>query len=649
MRSGPIPLWSRWLLLLLAIGALGGCLAIDVALLRIGLDDLDEGYFAEQAVRVLHGNLPYRDFESLYTPGLLYLHAWLFAATGGPSIVGPRVASLVARALLAVTMYASARTLVPPAWAVWPPLLLLVGLDTIPAGWEPHPGWYAALTALLAVLTLARVPAADPRHRPAWLAAAGMAAAFTYLFKQNVGVLIALAVVAFILLQGLDARHAAVTPALRGLQLATAAAVIGMVVWLVHPFLDPGVAVFIVSPVLVAGAVLLNTTAVDNQGDGVSARLRALLPFGIGFALVTACWLGILLVSLDFQVWQLRAFVGAVDQGALYSPLQGPGAVALATLGPLVLTLMAIRARGWPRLVLLLAVGAGVALTAWGTRQPHEPVAASMLLAPERLTFGVISVLPAAAAWSTAWLARAQPTSLAEWRLRWYLTAGSFALLSQYPRMDTSHLAWSAPLLLVVGIQCIADGHTWLTRQWTTGPGRSVAIAVGLLSVPLLAAAPAIYLRAGVLFESDPETGLPTRAWLEPMTRPAMLDGFRLEAAAAWQLRDLLASLARSTPPGEPIFVYPSSPLLYVLADRPNATRYSHVYPDMPVDEQQRLVETLDRGSVQTVVISDSWLDFWGPTLRTGPVPAYIDSHFQEVARYGVFRELTRRATRPAA
>ena len=36
-------------------------------------------------------------------------------------------------------------------------------------------------------------------------------------------------------------------------------------------------------------------------------------------------------------------------------------------------------------------------------------------------------------------------------RLRWYLLAGSALFGTQYPRMDTLHLAWSAPLLLVVG------------------------------------------------------------------------------------------------------------------------------------------------------------------------------------------------------
>ena len=52
-------------------------------MLRVGIDDLDEGYFVQQGARVLHGQVPYRDFLSLYTPGLAYLHAALFWALGG--------------------------------------------------------------------------------------------------------------------------------------------------------------------------------------------------------------------------------------------------------------------------------------------------------------------------------------------------------------------------------------------------------------------------------------------------------------------------------------------------------------------------------------------------------------------------------------
>ncbi len=72
---------------ILAVAAILVCLLVDLSFIRLGIDVVDEGYFADQAARVLHSEVPYRDFDSLYTPGLLYLNAGPFAMLGGPHIV----------------------------------------------------------------------------------------------------------------------------------------------------------------------------------------------------------------------------------------------------------------------------------------------------------------------------------------------------------------------------------------------------------------------------------------------------------------------------------------------------------------------------------------------------------------------------------
>jgi hypothetical protein len=629
--------------LLFAVAAIAACILVDAGLVRIGLDELDEGYFAEQAARVLHGELPYRDFESLYTPGVLYLSTWIFAASGGPTLIGLRLASLVVRALVGLGMYLLGRSLVPGFWAVWPPLFVLTGLDTIPAGWEPHPGWYAALGSIVVVWACARVPGAAPGRRWVWMGITGAAAALTFVLKQNGGVLIALAVVELAILQGFDVPAGRVTPALRRLQWGTVVGIVGLVVWLVRPYLDPAVALLVVSPVLTTSLFLLLNAPVDKDGVGLRERLGPLIPFAAGWWLVSLPWLAVLLVSLGGDVRQLGAFVGAVDQTGLYFPAQLPGPLALVAVAIGVLIVAGARAKGGQYAVLLLAGAVVVGVTVGDTRLADEPTNASVLLAPERVGFGIVSVLPAIAAWSAAWLARGAPVSAAAWRLRWYLTGGSLFLITQYPRMDTFHLAWSAPLLLVVGAVVLARAHSWLTRRWDTGPFRTALVATGFFSVVLIAAMPALYQRAGVLYVSNPDTGWPERTWLLPLDRPAIVDGFRIGAAAAWQLRDLLDYLDVQTAPGEAIFVYPSSPLLYVLANRPNATRYSHVYPSMSTADQQRLATTLDRTGVRTIIVSDAWLDFWGSTEGDVVIDAYLNNNFQEQAHFGVFRVLIRR------
>src|SRR5205085_12560640 len=112
------------------IALLLACLLAESATLAIGVDDLDEGYFLQQAVRVVHGQVPYRDFESLYSPGLAYLHAALFAALGGPSLVAPRVLGLAARAASTVLLYVMALPLARgPLLAAAPALVVLLGMD----------------------------------------------------------------------------------------------------------------------------------------------------------------------------------------------------------------------------------------------------------------------------------------------------------------------------------------------------------------------------------------------------------------------------------------------------------------------------------------------------------------------------------------
>jgi hypothetical protein len=368
--------------------------------------------------------------------------------------------------------------------------------------------------------------------------------------------------------------------------------------------------------------------------------------FAAGGLVVTLPWLLALLVNLNGRLEHLGAFVGAVDQTVLFSPLQLPGPAALAALGICALLLAAAWARHAWQLVILMSAAAGVAtLAVLGTRQPDEPALSSVLLTPERVGYGLVTLLPAIAAWSGWALTRRRPRSLVDWRLRWYLTIGSLLLVTQYPRMDTLHLAWSAPLLLVVGIAVIARAHAWLVRNGHTGHARAALVGASFFSVLLASAVPGLYDRAGVLYTSNPDTGWPERTGLLTLERPPIIAGFRLDAAAAYQLRDLLAYLDAETPAGEPIFVYPSSPLVYVLADRPNPTRYSHVYPGLALADQQALTSTLDSAGVRTVVVSDAWLDFWGSTESDSAITAYLDTVFQERARFGVFRVLTRRTS----
>jgi hypothetical protein len=444
------------------ISLLVACLLVELTWLTLGVDDLDEGYFVQQAARVLNGQVPFRDFDTLYTPALAYLHAAIFALLGGPDLLGARALAWLARAALVLLLFAIARPLVRNPWvAAVPGLVLLIGLDDAPARWEPHPGWLSSLFAMLAVWCLAR-------PRP-WLAAAGLAAAAAYAFKQNTGVFILGAILVWCFLSG----------------------------W------------------------------------------RWYVPLTT-FLLATLVWLLPLAIALDGNLQPLGVIVGAVNQAGLLSPPEPSLLIPLA------------------------AIAAGV----WLLRRDSHP------------------------------------------HLRLYLIAGVALLLTEFPRMDSLHLIWSAPLLLVLG-------------------------AVALERVPRAVALAGLAATAVLLWPT-----FSSRLAYLSLPRAAV-DGVWAPAQTAGDLQATVAEIRQRTNPGEPIFVYPTSPLLYVLADRPNPTRLDHLNPGAAGPSQiEQVIADLQRAGVRLVVISDFWRDAWGDPGANAELEAWLDAHYTEVARHGPYRVL---------
>jgi hypothetical protein len=451
---------------LVAVSLVCASVLAEIAVLRVGIDDLDEGYFVQQAVRVLHGEVPYRDFGTLYSPALVYLNAFAFGAVG---MLGPRALALAVRGMLALLLLVIARPLVRhQVWAAAPGVFLLAGLDDAPVRWEPHPGWLSTLFAVLAAWCLAH------GRSTRWLVLSGVGAGAAYAFKQNTGAL----------------------------------ALVGIVVW---------------------GALARQR------------RLYRVLVPTAAFGATTLVWLAPLLIAMDGHLADLGVLVGVVNEAGLFSP---------------------------PEPALLIAVGC-VAAGLWLVRGSADP------------------------------------------RLRWYLLAGTALLLTEFPRMDALHLAWSAPLLLVLGAAA-------LSRMPAVFAAVALAGAVALVS-PTLA----------------------SRLAFVAMPR-AHIDGLDAPSTTAADLDGLVADVQRRTSPGEPIFVYPTSPLVYVLTERPNPTRFDHLNPGAATPAQiQATIADLAAAQPRLVVVSDYWRAAWGPPGANAPLEAWLAGRFTvELARHGPYRVL---------
>jgi hypothetical protein len=148
---------------------------------------LDEGSTAAQALRIVNGELIYRDFFTVVTPGSYYTVAWLFQIFGERLMV-LRWAALVTGVLIALVTLMVARRVM--AW----PFAAAAALMTTVWGWFlVTPNYYSLQAALLALIALACYLRAADGGRDKWILAAGVMTGLTAMVKQNVGAYAAIA------------------------------------------------------------------------------------------------------------------------------------------------------------------------------------------------------------------------------------------------------------------------------------------------------------------------------------------------------------------------------------------------------------------------------------------------------------------------
>ncbi len=139
----------------------------------------DEGTFGQSAERVLHGELPHKDFDEGYTGGLTFLHALAFR------VLGTNLASLRYVLYLfflawipAIYLVASRFVSSPVASAV----TFLAVAWSIPNYSAPMPSWYNLFFATFGLVSILRYIETGSRR---WLFIAGLCGGLSFLFKQT--------------------------------------------------------------------------------------------------------------------------------------------------------------------------------------------------------------------------------------------------------------------------------------------------------------------------------------------------------------------------------------------------------------------------------------------------------------------------------
>lgn len=181
----------------IVFAAAGGLICYGLFVNRgLGLSVI--GYSVAPSERVLQGEIPYRDFLFNYTPGILWVNSLLMKAFGS-TLMATRIGLFVFKLATLLTLYHLGRRLTNRWIALVPVALTLAWLGHQQI-FNVFPDQYLMLFALAGLLCMLNYDRTGGLH---WLALCGLATGTVFLFKYNVGVLLAASCIAAVCLREL--------------------------------------------------------------------------------------------------------------------------------------------------------------------------------------------------------------------------------------------------------------------------------------------------------------------------------------------------------------------------------------------------------------------------------------------------------------
>jgi len=138
----------------------------------------DEGTLGQSAERVLHGEMPHRDFDDPYTGGLAYIDAFIFKLFG-INLFWLRLFMFVWFLAWVPAVHALAREFLPPLPAA--AVTLIAVTWSVPNYTGAVPSWFNLFLATFGILALAKYIRKPAMH---WLILAGFCGGVSFLFKS---------------------------------------------------------------------------------------------------------------------------------------------------------------------------------------------------------------------------------------------------------------------------------------------------------------------------------------------------------------------------------------------------------------------------------------------------------------------------------
>jgi hypothetical protein len=437
---------TRWSTLIFLFVWLLSAIYMGLNLNR-GWDPHDEGTLGQSAERVLHGEMPHRDFDDPYTGGLAYIDALIFKVFG-VNLFWLRLFLFVCFLAWVPAIYALAREFLSP----WPAgaVTLVAVAWSVPNYTAAMPSWFNLFLATFGSLALAKYI-----RKPAirWLILAGLCGGCSFLIKSIALYYIAGALLFFVYREQSLSRIENVPPRRTPLYLAFLAFCLSVfilaLIKLVFTIGEPAEYLHFVFPGATIALLILYRERTSPTPSDLS-RLKALLRMAIPF-LVAA----IVPVALFFIFYWYHHALASLMNGLFVTPFRRLSTAQLTPYGVVfeypavlaaLLTVEAAKLRGQPRRVLSIFLAVLAALVLFASRSNDLAYIVSLTSA-----VGVIPVLVLAALIVLlAIRSFASHNTDSDQRLALLLSMAALFSLIQFPYSSVGYFLYVAPIAILL-------------------------------------------------------------------------------------------------------------------------------------------------------------------------------------------------------
>ena len=575
--------------------------------LRRGWVPHDEGTLGQSAERILHGQLPHRDFDEIYSGGLSFLNAATFSVLGTDLFSLRLVLYAVFLAWIPAVYYIATRFVAPVAAGA---AVLLAAAWSLPNYSAAMPSWYNLFLATFGIAAVLRY-IDDERAR--WLVLAGICGGLSCIIKV-IGVYYIAAVLLFLVYrEQLIARSSDGEPARRTWWYSTfvsASLALFMAASAVLIRAQPGLREIVnfLVPILALGAFILwrewreGSTLGDLQRFRMLARM--VLPLVLGVAIPIAI----------FLVPYVRSdSIGALVQGVFITPTKrfGAATMRLPHITRLLIAIVLLPLSGivpvskdGPSWITRVVTGVGLVAAlilagrdgwvyqyTWGTMRGIVPLA---------IILGVSLLV----------LRENQLSPDRRQRLLLLIAACGLCALVQYPFAAPVYFFYVAPIAVLAGLAVLANWQ----GLGKVGPA---AIVTFYIAFAVLRIHPGFIYQMGLRYaryDSSHRLGLPRGGIDVPPADSAIYER--------------VAALVREHADGSYTYAAPDAPEVYFLSGKSNPTRTLFDFFDDPAEHEPRVLTALDSNNVNVLVVNHAppFSRAMSPALRRELARLYTES-----------------------